>query len=178
MDKEYFDGIVICPAGFSAILAEYVAKGYGHCLSYDEAGQVTGMAARFNVLYPEIDNWNTPTIAWLRGYQDEMEALAAVAWDNAQVLALAPAGGQWDEELQKMVTVFDLVAANPVKLAAYEAYLTHLPYLDEFGQGTAVDTGLRNPRAWQTLLVDDGLGGSVEVANSDYEPIRMPMGRA
>lgn len=73
----YLDAIVACPNGFAAVLTEYHNKGYTEFLHY-ENGVPTMLSSRLNRFYPDVPNFNTPSLAYLRGSVADMTRLASV----------------------------------------------------------------------------------------------------
>lgn len=117
----YLDAIVACPNGFSAILTEYHAKGYGEFLHY-ENGVPVMLSSRLNRFYPEVVNFNTPCLAYLRGAKEDMERLASVAWDNATIFIMISPNG-----------IYEDIQEDPVKFAQYRSYYDWEPDDPRYG---------------------------------------------
>ena len=145
------DCILSCPNGYNASLAELASHGFTDVLKLDDEGNVTGISDKFNPLYPSHDDFNEPSLVYLRAEMKDITLLLVEEWEQTNVLAVCDSGAD----------VMAFLKDDADALAEYLTYpVTQVPEFNAAGEPNIMFPELN------TVEIE---GESVQVKNPHYQ---------
>lgn len=146
------DVILSCPNGYTASLTECFEYGFTDVLKFDDDGNIVGISDKFNPLYPSVDNFDTPSLVYLRADEKDIQPLLDQEWAETNVLIVCESGA-------------DIMAALKDDSGALAEYLTYpstqVAELNEEG------TENIQSAEFNTIEIE---GEQIQVKNPHYQP--------